>query len=670
MRRDANQSAFFGSGLTVRGSSNRAVVLGATIVGVVGYLVATLACRWLPAGALWVALGLLVVALGIAWPRLRPGRTGSLAALGLPLHIALIGTGGLTSPLAPALSVWLFSLTRHWPRRAIVVFGIGAMLWVDIVEGIWGRLAGPGFLEGSLIFAAGLLPAIVLGGATRRSRPAAGGQEPAAHVAFGTDSGVGDVASPVQRAEELIAALDRVRARLGGSRAVLWEVDVAAGEARPGLVSGAARPPAVSLAGDPLGLALEEGMILRLDTPPRWAAESARAVVVPLERYGAYTALLTVEYPDGTVFPAIPELEDVSSLLRALLDLQREAELARQARERFGRVVSLLGRLSQQLEVMEFATQLAQAARDFMGVSGAAVARWDQDAGHVMALVGDDGGAAPGTVFTLEESELALAVANGAPLVRQRQRGARGSLPILAPGERWYAEPRWLLILPLDNPATGVVGALVLWNTEEITVDEEQIEILKLVVPYAALILHQLQLYHPLQEFAERDALTGLYNRRVFEERLAAEDARFLRYGRNTSLLILDIDHFKSINDTHGHEAGDAALKAVARVVRAAIRETDMAARLGGEEFVVLLPETPLAGALEIAERLRRRVEELTVEWEGIPIAVRVSIGVASAPECAESPAHLPAIADAALYASKRGGRNRVTAAPYAVAGQ
>src|SRR5690606_31481954 len=97
-------------------------------------------------------------------------------------------------------------------------------------------------------------------------------------------------------------------------------------------------------------------------------------------------------------------------------------------------------------------------------------------------------------------------------------------------------------------------------------VDDEQLEILKVVVPYAAMLLHQLQLYGPLQEFAERDPLTGLYNRRVFEERLAAEDARFLRYGRATSLLILDIDHFKEINDTHGHEAGDVALKALARV--------------------------------------------------------------------------------------------------------
>lgn len=641
-------------------------MLGTTVAGAGSYLLAALVGRWLPPVVLWVVFGVVVASLGTAW--LLVGRrsrgVGFPAGVGVPLHIALLATGGLASPLAPALAIWLFPLVRRWSERQVYSFGAAALVWLIAVEAIWGRLVWPGVVEGVLIFAAGILPALVIGRIGSRVQPRGDESGDGSVIALGGES-ESPAGTSSRRVDELATALDRICTRLGGDRAVLWEIDAPSGKAHPRLVSGGIWPPPVTVAGDPIGLALDEGVILRLETSPRWAADSTRTVVVPLERPGTYTTALTIEYLDDVDFPTIPVLEEASSFLRALLDLQREAELARIARDRFGSIVALLGRLAQKLDVDEFATQLALAMRDFMGMSGAAVARWDHDAGRIIAVVGDDGGAPAGTEFALEESELALAAANGAPLIRDRRRGVRSQLPILAPGERWYAEPRSILILPLDNPAIGVVGVLALWDVEPTPVDDEQLEILKVVVPYAAMLLHQLQLYGPLQEFAERDPLTGLYNRRVFEERLAAEDARFLRYGRATSLLILDIDHFKEINDTHGHEAGDVALKALARVVQAATRETDLAARLGGEEFVVLLPETPLAGAVEIAERLRSRVEELEVEWEGKTIPLRVSVGVASAPECAVSPARLPAVADAALYASKRGGRNRVTVAPY-----
>lgn len=145
------------------------------------------------------------------------------------------------------------------------------------------------------------------------------------------------------------------------------------------------------------------------------------------------------------------------------------------------------------------------------------------------------------------------------------------------------------------------------------------------------------------------------------------EEEHFLRYRRPISLLILDVDHFKRINDTFGHPAGDAVLKALASLLRSTVRGADLVARLGGEEFVVLLPETPLTGAVEIAQRLRRQVETMIVEWQSTPIEVRISVGVAACPECTSSPGALLDAADAALYASKRAGRNQVTAAPYGV---
>ncbi len=125
---------------------------------------------------------------------------------------------------------------------------------------------------------------------------------------------------------------------------------------------------------------------------------------------------------------------------------------------------------------------------------------------------------------------------------------------------------------------------------------------------------------------------------------------------------MLDIDHFKRVNDTWGHPAGDAVIRSVANACNNGLRITDTVGRLGGEEFAVLLPMTDLAGAIEIAERLRMRVAASPESWEGKPIHFSVSIGVATASEEVSDIATLIARADAALYQAKQGGRNQVVA--------
>ena len=131
-----------------------------------------------------------------------------------------------------------------------------------------------------------------------------------------------------------------------------------------------------------------------------------------------------------------------------------------------------------------------------------------------------------------------------------------------------------------------------------------------------------------LAEGAFQDALTGLYNRRHFDERLTSELAAAQRHGRALSLLLVDIDHFKQVNDAHGHLAGDEALKMVAFVLRGAVRKEDVLARFGGEEFCVIARETPIEGARALAERIRAAVERSQFAWEGRPLGVTVSIGV------------------------------------------
>lgn len=163
---------------------------------------------------------------------------------------------------------------------------------------------------------------------------------------------------------------------------------------------------------------------------------------------------------------------------------------------------------------------------------------------------------------------------------------------------------------------------------------------------------------------ATTDGLTSLFNRRHFEELARTEWARFQRYGRPLSLLMFDIDKFKSINDRFGHDAGDQVLKAVAYVCKTTKRQTDVAARFGGEEFVLMLPETDDAAAEVAAERLRKSVQNLTGVLPGKDVQVTVSIGVASAALDMAAFDVLLKRADEAMYDAKRSGRNRVVRAP------
>jgi len=156
------------------------------------------------------------------------------------------------------------------------------------------------------------------------------------------------------------------------------------------------------------------------------------------------------------------------------------------------------------------------------------------------------------------------------------------------------------------------------------------------------------------------DALTQVNNRRYFQEALEREYNRALRYKRELSLIAFDVDHFKAVNDAHGHLAGDAVLRQVAAEVKPKLREQDIFARVGGEEFAALLPEVGAEGALVTGEKVRRIVEAATFMVETLPITITVSVGVASLDPSVREPTALYERADNALYAAKNNGRNRV----------
>jgi diguanylate cyclase (GGDEF)-like protein len=165
-----------------------------------------------------------------------------------------------------------------------------------------------------------------------------------------------------------------------------------------------------------------------------------------------------------------------------------------------------------------------------------------------------------------------------------------------------------------------------------------------------------------MEQQAAHDPLTGLYNRRSFEERFTHEFARTQRYGRPLSILMIDIDDFKQINDQYGHDQGDVVIKSVARVLDERMRKSDISARYGGEEFIVLLPEVPLDGALQAGEKIRQEISGLKFEPSSAnSFATTVSIGAASTSQGSYEEGHaVIKDADLALYKAKRSGKNRV----------
>jgi diguanylate cyclase (GGDEF)-like protein len=192
--------------------------------------------------------------------------------------------------------------------------------------------------------------------------------------------------------------------------------------------------------------------------------------------------------------------------------------------------------------------------------------------------------------------------------------------------------------------------------------NETERELFAYLVGQAAVSIENANLHETVQHQAVTDELTGLFNVRHFQESLDNEIERSRRFQSSVGLAMLDIDDFKRVNDTYGHQQGDLVLLEVARCLRALSRDIDEPARYGGEELAVILPQTDLTGAELLAERMRSAIESLHIkrlDGHGV-LSVTASFGVASLPQSAGDKASLIAAADAALYRAKRGGKNRV----------
>lgn len=264
-------------------------------------------------------------------------------------------------------------------------------------------------------------------------------------------------------------------------------------------------------------------------------------------------------------------------------------------------------------------------------------------------------------IFKSEESVAGLAMKNAKPLNFSDFQEGKRDVQIF-PGI--FLPIRSLICLPL-LVKDDIIGAFIMASKRENFFSQYEARIFEVIASHTAIAISNARVYLQMEKMAATDGLTGLFNHRYFQDKLSHEIERADRYKEKVSLLLVDIDHFKKVNDTCGHPAGDKILKNVAGILSSAIRTVDVAARYGGEEFAVILVNTDGKGALETAERIRKIIENGAFDIGGGSIRITGSIGIAVFPDDM-TPANydsgqrlLISKADSALYLAKREGRNR-----------
>jgi diguanylate cyclase (GGDEF)-like protein len=351
--------------------------------------------------------------------------------------------------------------------------------------------------------------------------------------------------------------------------------------------------------------------------------------------------------------------------------LMEDLKQTRDEKERFFQAIERLNRATTLDEVTEVSIEVARAMVDGIDFGAVTlvepgvgqvrhrVARaWSAAAGKAPALdgltFGDDAGSLVASAVRLQASLPGTDLDVGKAVVFDAATRLKGlaSIKVIP-----------LRAQPLRAEDAPVLGTLVLGSRRPDAFSADRVRQLEVLALQAAETIQRARLFDATERMATTDGLTGLLNHRTFQGRLDEQLLAAQRYGRKLSVILCDIDHFKSVNDTYGHPVGDQVLRGVARALAREARTTDLVARYGGEEFAVVMPETDTAGALVIAERIRERIGQLVTETSLGHLKVTMSLGIATFPDDGQKKAELVEKADGCLYHAKRHGRNRCVAA-------
>jgi diguanylate cyclase (GGDEF)-like protein len=494
-------------------------------------------------------------------------------------------------------------------------------------------------------------------------------------------SGAGRVARQMDRAVELKQALTKLMAVARESLAAHAVLYFDADRGREAAYLRAwAGPPAIvpdcglPLGSDPFAFVVERGQSFYATDFKRllWALGYYRSEVkigtllaVPVKAAGVVIGVLVADRLEIQSFtgPEPDRLQEFAGLVSDAIQRERASLSREEIGAEFKAVYEVSKRLAAMSEAMPLRKLLLRSAKELVPMEAAAVVIAD-DAGTRYTVEEVQGWAREfqGREVGLSERTWAGWVLRSAqePYLLDDAAGSEERMPVLVLDEGPARTPS-LLAVPLRHRDRNL-GALILMGRRG-AFDASASRVLGIIANQAAAGLAVIQLKERHKRLAARDGLTQLYNRRAFDDRLVKARAREERQGGRFAVLLLDIDHFKRLNDTFGHPAGDAALKHTARVLEGHLRQGDEAARYGGEEFAIILPGTDAGGALPLAERVRSAIERSQVVFEGARLAVTVSVGVASWPDDGGEIDALLAAADRALYAAKQDGRNRVASA-------
>ena len=462
----------------------------------------------------------------------------------------------------------------------------------------------------------------------------------------------------------LIAELVDIRDACGADEAVFWRWDEARDSLTPMTWSteGADRPRHFHLDdwGPLARWAAEEAMVI-LDagdesTPPIFAA-------APIMEDALLVGVLTVSRVGGLRLSRqnakqwLPRHAEQLARLISLTDARRE--YARQMRQSRA-LLSAMRQVQTNGTQESLSAAICDTALEVSSGSAAALVRWraDMQKGAVRHTTSESHRHAP---FALDADTLAFNACRDAMIMFIEDTSRVDAAVSLFEANDTGWRTGSLGIVPLIR-GDVVIGAIVVTSPEPARITQDEVHNLSLLGAMACASLEIAWEIDAVTKRASTDGLTGLVNRRAFDEHLKRLLNETERFGQPLALLLADIDHFKKINDTWGHEAGDEVLRRVARKLTEGVRTVDVCARYGGEEIAILLPQTALAGATDLADRLRHAVGATPVKFKGEEIAVTVSLGVASYPDSVRQRDGLFRAADRALYEAKRAGRNCVKA--------
>ncbi len=285
-----------------------------------------------------------------------------------------------------------------------------------------------------------------------------------------------------------------------------------------------------------------------------------------------------------------------------------------------------------------------------------AVSLVDGDHHHLCYSTGDMPDSKMNKSFKLEDSLVGQVVKYRRILPESSNRFS--TAPVIN-GLKLFDTCESVLVIPLLQEEKTVTGVLIIASQKQKKISRSCREMISVIASQVAIKIELARSHDQIQQMAITDPLTGIANRRAFQRAFSAMYERAKRRSTSFSLIICDIDLFKRINDTYGHSFGDQVIQYIATLLDDVVRTGDLAARIGGEEFTVLLEDTGLTGAYDVAERLRKKVESAPLYFEGVAVPVTISLGVAAFPQDTDNHETLFNYADQALYRAKEGGRNR-----------